>query len=48
MGNIETLVIGDFDTAKQVSEGNQAKTVVGTPGNFPAKISMNIEINKIR
>jgi serine/threonine protein kinase len=31
-GAIDYLSIGDFDTAKVVSEEAQAKTTVGTPG----------------
>jgi hypothetical protein len=31
-GDVDCLVIGDFDTAKLVTDGVLAKTTIGTPG----------------
>jgi serine/threonine protein kinase len=35
---IDYLSIGDFDTAKHVSEGNVPKTTIGTPGYIAPEI----------
>jgi len=37
-GNIECMAIGDFDTAKVITEVNQAMTTLGTPGYIVSRL----------
>jgi len=45
-GSVDSLVIGDFDTAKKISEGIVAKTTIGTPGYMAPEILRSRNTNE--
>jgi serine/threonine protein kinase len=38
VGKIDSLAVGDFDTAKQLQDGPSANTVIGTPGYIAPEV----------